>query len=240
MSALETEPLTIQAVIFDLDGVLLSTDEHHYSAWMQMAERENIYFDSEINERLRGVSRRQSLDIILKRSEREYSDREKEELVAFKNSVYLGLISSLTPADVYPGVLEFLDFLDRKKIKKAIGSSSRNARLILEKIGCKQRFAGAISDGTNISRSKPDPQVFLMAAEMLQVIPEACLVIEDADSGILAAKAAGMLTLGFGAAENNSACDFRAASMADIDRKLFESRYPLCCSFAHQNRCNAR
>lgn len=184
----------IKAVIFDLDGVIVSTDECHYKAWKKMADEEGIYFDKEINNRLRGVSRMASLDIILERAEKNYTAEEKAEMAERKNNYYKEFIKKLTPADILPGVMDSLEELKQKGIKIAIGSSSKNTPIILKQIGLDGYF-DAVSDGNNISRSKPDPEVFIKAAEMLGISPDYCMIVEDADSGIEAGKRAGMATL---------------------------------------------
>lgn len=191
----------ISAVIFDLDGVIVSTDECHYMAWKKLADEEGIYFDKKINNRLRGVSRMESLDIVLEKSERNYSIKEKEELATRKNNYYKEYITKLTHNDVLPGVTDTLNELKKHDIKIAIGSSSKNTPLILERIGLTEIF-DAISDGNNIKKSKPDPEVFVKAAQMLGVECEKCLVVEDADAGIEAGRAAGMKTLAVNGAKN--------------------------------------
>lgn len=191
----------ISAVIFDLDGVIVSTDECHYMAWKKLADEEGIYFDKKINNRLRGVSRMESLDIVLEKSERKYSIKEKEELATRKNNYYKEYITKLTPNDILPGVTDTLNELKKHDIKIAIGSSSKNTPLILERIGLTEVF-DAISDGNNIKKSKPDPEVFVKAAQMLGVECEKCLVVEDADAGIEAGRAAGMKTLAVNGAKN--------------------------------------
>ena len=191
----------ISAVIFDLDGVIVSTDECHYMAWKKLADEEGIYFDKIINNRLRGVSRMESLDIVLEKSERKYSIKEKEELATRKNNYYKEYITKLTPNDILPGVTDTLNELKKHDIKIAIGSSSKNTPLILERIGLTEVF-DAISDGNNIKKSKPDPEVFVKAAQMLEVECEKCLVVEDADAGIEAGRAAGMRTLAVNGAKN--------------------------------------
>lgn len=184
----------IKAVIFDLDGVIVSTDDCHYRAWKKMADEEGIYFDRKINNRLRGVSRTASLDIVLEMANREYSEDEKQALAEKKNNYYKKLICELTPNDILPGAMETLEELKKNGIKIAIGSSSKNTPIILKQIGLDTYF-DAISDGNNITHSKPDPEVFLKAAEMLGVAPEHCMIVEDADAGIEAGKRAGMKTL---------------------------------------------
>ena len=184
----------IKAVIFDLDGVIVSTDDCHYRALKKMADEEGIYFDREINNRLRGVSRMTSLDIVLERADKEYSESEKLALAERKNNYYKELICELTPNDILPGAMETLEKLKENGIKIAIGSSSKNTPIILKQIGL-DNFFDAVSDGNNITHSKPDPEVFLKAAEMLKIAPEDCMIVEDADAGIEAGKRAGMKTL---------------------------------------------
>lgn len=184
----------IKAVIFDLDGVIVSTDDCHYEAWKKMADEEGIYFDKIINNRLRGVSRMESLEIVLERAVKEYSDEEKLQLAERKNGYYKEFITKLTPSDILPGAKENLEELRKNGIKIAIGSSSKNTPIILKQIGLESYF-DAVSDGNNITKSKPDPEVFLKAAEMLNIPAEECMIVEDADAGIEAGKRAGMKTL---------------------------------------------
>lgn len=184
----------IKAVIFDLDGVIVSTDDCHYEAWKKMADEEGIYFDKIINNRLRGVSRIESLEIVLERAEKTYSDEEKIQLAERKNGYYKEFITKLTPSDILPGAKETLEALRNNNIKIAIGSSSKNTPIILKQIGLENYF-DAVSDGNNIKNSKPDPEVFLKAAEMLNIPAEECMIVEDADAGIEAGKRAGMKTL---------------------------------------------
>jgi beta-phosphoglucomutase len=189
------------AVIFDLDGVIVSTDEYHYEAWKEISEQEDIPFNREINEKLRGVSRMESLDIILSNSTKSYSETEKLHLAERKNERYRELLNHLSAKDILPGVRELILNLKGREIKIAIGSSSKNTPFILEKIGMASSF-DAIADGNAIKNSKPDPEVFLLAAERLGVRPEECIVMEDAEAGIEAAIAAGMKAVGIGAASN--------------------------------------
>ena len=201
--------MKIEAVIFYLDGVIVSTDECHYRAWKKTADEEGIYFDRKINDRLRGVSRMDSLEIVLERAERLYTDEEKVELAERKNNYYKEYIKKLTKDDILSGVNENLAELKAKGIKVAIGSSSKNTPDILKYIGLDNYF-DAVSDGNNITKSKPDPEVFLKAADMLGVPYEKCLVVEDADSGLEAGKRAGMYTL---AVNNAKGADY---SLADL------------------------
>lgn len=203
----------IKAVIFDLDGVIVSTDDCHYRAWKKMADEEGIYFDREINNRLRGVSRMASLEIVLEKANREYSEKEKQEMAERKNTYYKELICELTPNDILPGAIETLEQLKENGIKIAIGSSSKNTPIILKQIGLDKYF-DAVSDGNNITHSKPDPEVFLKAAEMLNIAPKDCMIVEDADAGIEAGKRAGMKTL---AVQGANGADFKAKNLAECD-----------------------
>ena len=203
----------IKAVIFDLDGVIVSTDDCHYRAWKKMADEEGIYFDREINNRLRGVSRMASLEIVLEKANREYSEKEKQEIAERKNNYYKELICELTPNDILTGVTEKLDELKENGIKIAIGSSSKNTPIILKQIGLDSYF-DAVSDGNNITHSKPNPEVFLKAAEMLNIAPEDCMIVEDADAGIEAGKRAGMKTL---ALQGANGADFKAKNLTECD-----------------------
>lgn len=184
-----------KAVIFDLDGVICFTDHYHYLAWKELTNRIGVYFDEEINNRLRGVSRMKSLEIILENSRKVYSEEEKQQLVAEKNEKYVSLIEGMSQSDLPAEVKETLDLLRERGYLLAIGSSSKNTKLILKRLGLENYF-DAISDGTNISKSKPDPEVFSKAAEFLGKVPEECLVVEDAKAGIDAAVAGGFDSAG--------------------------------------------
>lgn len=184
-----------KAVIFDLDGVICFTDKYHYLAWKLLADKIGVYFDEDINNRLRGVSRRESLEIILEGGEKSYSEEEKQEMLDFKNEQYVSFIQDMSDKDLSEEVKDTLDVLRSKKYLLAIGSSSKNAKTILQRLGLENYF-DAISDGTNITKSKPDPEVFLKAAEFLGVSPTECLVVEDAKAGIDAAVAGGFDSAG--------------------------------------------
>lgn len=204
----------IKAVIFDLDGVIVHTDHFHYLAWKDLADKLGVYFDEIINNRLRGVSRMQSLDIILERSEKVYSDEEKVIFATEKNERYRDYLKTMTYDDVTKEVRTTLDRLKDRGIKIAIGSSSKNARFILDQV--QLNVFDAISDGNNISHSKPDPEVFLKASEFLGIEPKYCLVVEDAISGIEAGKNAGMLTASVGDARDSKVGDYLLNSFSDI------------------------
>ena len=205
----------IKGVIFDLDGVIVSTDELHYQGWKYMADSEGIYFDRKINERLRGVSRMESLDIILEKATKTYTDTQKERLATLKNDYYRELLSTLSPNDILAGVQEVLTGLKAAGVKIAIGSSSKNTPTILKQIGMDTTF-DAVSDGNNITNSKPAPEVFLIAAERLGLQPEDCLVVEDAEAGITAALAANMKALAVGSAATDKRAHLAAADLSKI------------------------
>lgn len=210
----------MKAVIFDLDGVLVFTDQYHYRAWKEMADKLGIYFDEEINNRLRGVSRRESLEIILERYEGEpLTEEQIQEYMTFKNNRYRELLTEMSPADVAPEVRTCLVELREKGYKLAIGSSSKNAKFILEKTDLTAAF-DAVSDGTNISQSKPHPEVFLKAAQYLGVDPDVSAVIEDAKAGIDAAVSGGMYAIGIGDASDYAACDASIKSLAELPALL--------------------
>ena len=204
-----------QGIIFDLDGVICSTDHYHYLAWKALADRLGIYFDETINNRLRGVSRMASLEIVLERSNAAYSEEEKAAFAEEKNNLYRELLKNMSPADLDPEVKETLDALRAKGLKLGIGSSSKNTKFILSQIGLGGYF-DKISDGTNITRSKPDPEVFLKAAKYLELAPEVCLVVEDAKAGIEAATAAGMDSAAIGDAVLCGLATYNLTRFADL------------------------
>lgn len=204
-----------QAIIFDLDGVICFTDEFHYLAWKSMADSMNIPFDRVINNRLRGVSRMESLEIILEQYPDELTQEKKNSLAEEKNEIYKKHLATMTPKDLSEEVKYTLDVLRSRGYKLAIGSSSKNAGFILEQIGLGE-FFDAVSDGNSITRSKPDPEVFLKAADMLGTAPENCLVVEDALSGVDAARAGGMKTAALGDAAANGHGDYILSCFQDL------------------------
>lgn len=208
--------MNYDAIIFDLDGVICSTDEYHYLAWKQIAEGLDIPFDRETNNRLRGVSRMESLNIILEQySGPVLTEAEKQDLADEKNEVYRRLLQNMSESDCPAEVRAALVELREKGLLLAIGSSSKNTPMILEKLGLGQ-FFDAVSDGNNILHSKPDPEVFQKAAEMLWVSPSRCLVVEDAISGVQAGHAAGMKVACVGDASQKNAGDFNLSSFSGI------------------------
>ena len=209
------------AVIFDFDGVIVTTDEYHYQAWKRLADEEGIPFDRDVNEFLRGVSRMESLEIILENTGKTFSAAEKEDMCMRKNGYYRGFLDGLSPADILPGVREVLRELKVRGVRVAIGSSSKNTPVILEKIGL-SGFFGAVADGNMITHSKPDPEVFLLAAGLMGKAPADCVVVEDAAAGVEAALNAGMRVVGVGSARHDERAHYRVPdlSAADVDMIL--------------------
>jgi beta-phosphoglucomutase len=205
----------IEAVIFDLDGVIVSTDELHYQAWRALADKEGIYFDKIINNRLRGVSRVESLEIILENSQKLYSNEEKIELANFKNNIYRDLLEELTPDDILPDVNLVIRSLRKMELKLAIGSSSKNCKKILTQIGLQEVF-DVIVDGNDITYSKPNPEVFQLAAKKLNVKPEKAIVVEDAIAGIEAAYSGGFKSVAINDATNCELADYKLKNLHQL------------------------
>lgn len=205
----------IKAVIFDLDGVILSTDEFHYRAWKAIADAEGIGFDRKINDKLRGVSRMQSLEIILEKATRKYDDDEKQKLAQTKNEHYRKLLAELKESAVSDDVRYTLKTLKERGYRIAIGSSSKNAKFILERVGLIGEF-DAVSDGNCITKSKPDPEVFVVAADMLGLSAEECIVVEDSVAGIVAAKTGGFTSVAIGDAAINASADYNVNKLSDL------------------------
>ena len=208
--------IMIKGVIFDLDGVIVSTDEYHLQSWLRLAKDHDIYFDRAINDRLRGFSRSESLEIFLERATRSYLEDEKIVMAAKKNQYYLELLDSLSEKDILPGVLSLLDELKSRHIRIAIGSSSKNCPIILERIGLTRYFEVCI-DGNQVANGKPNPEIFLKASRALALNPENCLVIEDGIPGIQAARAAGMKVLGVGPAAQGETNTLTVPSLDAVD-----------------------
>lgn len=188
----------IKGVIFDLDGVLVSTDELHYKAWERLAKELGINdFSKEDNKRQKGVSRMESLEVVLEKSDRPYSEEEKHQLAEKKNRYYVDYLQELNREAVLPDVITTLTQLKQKGLLIGVGSASKNTPLILKKTGLYD-YIDQVSCGLDTTRSKPDPEVFLIAAQKLSLCPEECLVVEDSAAGIVAAKAANMKSLGVG------------------------------------------
>ncbi len=205
-----------KGIIFDLDGVILSTDTFHYQAWKRVADQYGVYFDEKINHRLRGVSRMESLEIILESHQgTPFSTAEKETIAEEKNTIYKELLKTLTPEDVSDEVIDTLKQLKTRGFQLAIGSSSKNAKYILSLTNTATLF-DAVSDGTNITHSKPHPEVFDKAAQFLGCSNDECVVIEDAVAGIEAAVAANMVAIGIGDAAGYSKNDYSIHRFAEL------------------------
>ena len=210
----------IKAVIFDLDGVLVTTDELHFEAWKALADKLGINdFTKADNVRQRGVSRMASLEVVLEKTDRAFSEEEKLALAEEKNEIYVRSLSALSETDVLSGANEFIDYLKSKGIKTAVGSASKNTPLILEKTKLAGKF-DAVSCGLDTTKSKPDPEVFLIAAKKLGVAPCDCVVVEDSDAGIEAAKTGGMYAIAVGAAEYNPKADVAVKDLESLYRAL--------------------
>lgn len=208
--------MSYKGIIFDLDGVICFTDQYHYQAWKELADRLGIYFDEKMNDRLRGISRMDSLEIILEKSDTQYTREEKESFTEEKNARYRNLLQQMCPQDMADEVRQTLTELRRRGYLLAVGSSSKNAQFIIGRIDA-ARYFDAVADGNDITRSKPDPEVFLKAAEKLGIDPKQCVVVEDAASGIRAAKAGNMAAFALGGdAQYSDEKDANLASFSDL------------------------
>jgi beta-phosphoglucomutase len=187
----------MRAAIFDLDGVIVDTAKYHYLAWKRLAGEYGFDFTEADNERLKGVSRLRSLEILLEIGGLTFDEADKEKMAAQKNQWYIDYIRHMDASEILPGAAEYLQSLRKKGVKTALGSASKNAPLILQRLGISD-FFDVVIDGNKVSQAKPDPEVFLRAADELEVPPTACVVFEDAEAGIEAALQAGMGTVGIG------------------------------------------
>ena len=208
-----------RGVIFDLDGVITDTARYHYLAWKKLADELGIYFDEVINERLKGVSRLQSLEIILEKSDKKYSQEEKEYYANKKNEYYKEMIKRITPEDLLPGVERFIEELKKRGIKIAIASVSTNAFTVVENLKIRDQF-DYIVDANEIKHGKPDPEIFLNAAKHLGIPPEKCIGIEDSAAGITAIKKAGMFAVGVGNPETVKEADLILKDLSEADKIL--------------------
>ena len=232
----------IEGYIFDVDGVLTDTAEYHYRAWQRLADEEKLPFDRQANEALRGVARRESLIHIV--DDRQYSEAALEEMMARKNRYYQESIQSITPQDMFPGAVELLTELRQAGLKIAIGSASKNARTVIEKLGI-GNLVDAIADGDSVERPKPAPDVFLCAAKQLGLEPSHCVVVEDATVGIEAAIAGGMRSIGIGPATRVGAANIILPNLIDVhaidlQAQLAQTAYdaPELRLHQHRNREN--
>jgi beta-phosphoglucomutase len=188
----------IKAIIFDLDGVLTNTSEYHYKAWKMLADELGIHFDRNINEKLRGIPRKESLEIML--GGKKFSEAEKNRMMDVKNDYYVDLLTQMTPDDILPGVPELLREIRKAGIKIGIGSSSKNAKTVIDKLKL-ESFIDSISDGHSVDNHKPAPDLFLHCAANLAASPKEAIVVEDAESGVEAALNGGFWAIGLGPAE---------------------------------------
>ena len=217
---MERGKIMIKAAIFDLDGVLVTTDSLHYEAWKRLGEEIGITnFTKADNVRQRGISRMASLEILLEKTAVKYTNAEKEELAERKNNYYKQSLEGLNEKDVLSGAREILEFLRKHGIKTAVGSASKNAPMILEKTGLFP-FLDAVVCGLDVTKSKPDPEVFLKAAQKLGEVPENCIVFEDADAGVEAAKRGKMFAFAVGAARENKIADLSAESLNSVAKLI--------------------
>jgi len=189
-----------QAIIFDLDGVIIDTAHYHYIAWKRLASEFNINLTPQQNELLKGVSRMRSLELILELGNIHLDESERERLAEKKNKWFVEYIESIRPEEIFPGVRELLQAIRQQGIKVALASSSKNAPRVIEILGISHEF-DAVVDGTMVAHSKPDPEIFLLAAKKLDIKPVNCVVFEDAEAGVEAALAAGMKCVGVGSVE---------------------------------------
>lgn len=211
-----------QAIIFDLDGVICHTDEYHFMAWKEIAEELNIPYNHGINDRMRGIDRMASLEVLLEGCDMIFSPERKEYYANKKNLIYRNLLKNLSPKDLESGVMETLEALRSAGLKLAIGSSSKNAMFILDRLGLGD-FFDSVAGGMDITHSKPDPEVFLVAAAKMGVDPKACLVVEDAISGIMAAKAAGMDVASIGDSDESGFAKYRLNRLSDLLKFVLEA-----------------
>ncbi|MBP2001563.1 beta-phosphoglucomutase [Paenibacillus shirakamiensis] len=211
----------IHACLFDLDGVLVDTAKYHYLAWQRLAEELGFEFTLKDNEKLKGVSRAASLDILLGIGGIELDDQRKLELAERKNRWYVDSISTMGASEILPGALEFLQACRAQGIKVALGSASKNAMIILNNTGLTPYF-DAIIDGTHTSQAKPNPEVFLLGAKALDTLPDQCVVFEDAEAGIEAATRAGMRSVGIGSAQNLGHATIVVSSLAEMSTERLQ------------------
>ena len=216
----------LQAIIFDLDGVITDTAEYHYLAWKALAEELNIPFSHDFNEQLKGISRMESLEKILVHGNREqdFTEEEKVELATRKNDHYLTLIQKITPRDILPGIKSFIEDIKEHGMKLGIASASKNAFTVMEALEIKEQF-DIIVDAKTIKNGKPDPEIFLTAAELLSVQPSACIGIEDAVAGVEAIKGAEMFAVAIGPKQAFAKADLVYESTAEISFSSIIEKY---------------
>lgn len=214
----------IQACIFDLDGVIVDTAKYHYIAWKRLANQLGFDLSETDNEQLKGISRMESLEIILKLGNVLLEEERKVQLATEKNAYYLELCKEMTPDEVLPGVRTFMEELRENSVGTALGSASKNAGMILKQIDMLS-FFDVLIDGNNVTKGKPDPEVFLKGAAGLGVAPEFCVVFEDARSGIEAAKSGGMMAVGIGSPEALNEADVVISGFRDFTLKSLKAHF---------------
>ncbi|MBD7966790.1 beta-phosphoglucomutase [Paenibacillus gallinarum] len=214
----------MKAVIFDLDGVITDTAEYHYLAWKSLADELDLPFDKEFNEKLKGVSRMESLELILSLGDAAYSDEEKNALAEKKNDLYKEMIQKVTPADLLPGIEALLKELQEAGIGIALASASKNAPFILDRLGVTHYFNHVV-DVNLIKQGKPDPEIFLTGAAKLGVLPEDCVGIEDAEAGIESILSAGMYAVGVGNPAQMQKADLIVSSTAELSLSLLKENF---------------
>ena len=208
--------MTFKGCLFDLDGVIVDTASHHFVAWRTLADELGVPFDESDNEKLKGVSRVDSLEFILQKGNLVLDSNTKLRLMEKKNAHYLGLAAQIQPSDALPGIVALIDELKVLGVKIGLGSSSKNAEQILSKLGLLDAF-DTIVDGNHLTLSKPDPEVFLMGANALGLLPEECLVLEDASAGVQAAISGGCCVLGIGRKEELGQADAVVSGLGDLN-----------------------
>ena len=213
--------MTNKAFIFDLDGVIVDTAKYHYLAWLKIATQLGIEFTHEHNELLKGVSRVRSLDIILGLGNVEASQEDKNKWLFQKNEDYLSYLVDMDQSEILPGVMPILKYLKEKKQQIALGSASKNARPILEKTGTLSYF-DAIVDGNDVSNAKPDPEVFLLAAKLLNTKPEDSIAFEDSVAGVQAANICGMVSVGIGEATTLHEANYLFKDFTQMDKTFID------------------
>jgi beta-phosphoglucomutase len=219
--------MVLEAVIFDMDGVLCETDEHHYQSWKSVCDEFDVPFSRELNDRLRGLTRRRSLQVILKN--RQLSQEDKDEFLRRKNRYFLQSVENMGPRDLSAGVARLLQEIRLAGIKIGVASASRNVTPVLDRLGI-DGFFDAVSDGNLVERSKPAPDVFLRTAAALNVEASRCLVIEDSQAGIQAAIAARMAVIGIGPADRVGAADAVLENLSKVHLGDLKAVYSACSS----------
>lgn len=218
---MKPKTLNLKLFIFDLDGVIVDTAKYHYLAWKKLANELGFEFTKEQNELFKGVSRKRCLEILLDIGDVEATQEQFDRWMVEKNEDYLKYIEDMDASEILPDVLKVLDYLKDKKIQLALGSASKNAKPILEKVKLLTYF-DAIVDGTDVAKAKPDPEVFLIAAQKMDAKPENCIVFEDAVAGIQAANNAGMTSIGIGDAKTLSEADYNFKDFTEISLEFLE------------------